>query len=55
MVERIASSPSIVANPSDLVDDTLHGADEIAEYLHGDREQNLRETLLSGTRAIREY
>ena len=38
MIERISKSPSIVANPSELADDTLHGAEEIAEYLYGDRE-----------------
>jgi hypothetical protein len=39
MVEYISRSPSIVANPSELADDTLHGAEEIAEYLYGDRAQ----------------
>jgi hypothetical protein len=39
MIERISRSPSIVASPSELADDTLHGAEEIAEFLYGDREQ----------------
>jgi hypothetical protein len=38
MVEHILQAPSIVADP-ELADDTLHGAEEIAEYLYGDREK----------------
>jgi hypothetical protein len=39
MIEHVSKSPSIVTSSSDLADDTLHGAEAIAEFLYGDREQ----------------
>jgi hypothetical protein len=37
MIARISNSQNAVANPSELANDTLRGAEEIAEFLYGDR------------------
>ena len=39
MVQHFSKAPSIVASSIELADDTLHGAQQIAEFLYGDREQ----------------
>jgi hypothetical protein len=39
MIQHLPTAPGIAANPSELADDTLHGAEAIAEYVYGDREK----------------
>lgn len=40
MIQQLPNAPSIAANPSELADDTLHGAEAIAEHVYGSREKH---------------